>query len=119
MAKNMAKFTLSEKRFEVSNFSKQNCPVSHKRSLRKSQHDGSDIIIGKKMAPAQRSKLIIGLGVAFTTTFVLYTAVYLPFYSPMIEDLKKAGVQNRPSSGGPKSVWANMDREIKDKKDGH
>lgn len=71
------------------------------------------------MAPAQRSKLIIGLGVAFTTTFVLYTAVYLPFYSPMIEDLKKAGVQNRPSSGGPKSVWANMDREIKDKKDSH
>jgi len=66
------------------------------------------------MSPAQKSKTILAAGVVFTTAFVMYTTVYLPFYSPEIDELKSKGAQQPRQNS--KSMWANMDREIKDHK---
>ena len=62
-----------------------------------------------------RNKVILAAGVVVATAFVSYTTIYLPFYSPEMEELKKKGVQNRSSTS--KSMWVNLDKEIKDTKE--
>jgi hypothetical protein len=59
----------------------------------------------------------IVVGVLFTAAVAGYTTIYLPFYSTDIEDLRKKASQRPPSA--PRSVWGNLDREIKDKREGH
>jgi dipeptidase len=54
-------------------------------------------------------------GVLFTAAVAGYVTIYLPFYSTDIEDLRKKA-QSRPAAP-PKSMWGNMDKEIKGKRD--
>lgn len=58
--------------------------------------------------------LKIVAGVVFTACVAGYVTVYLPFYSMDLEDLQRKAAARGPSQ--PKSVWANLDREIKENK---
>ena len=68
------------------------------------------------MSPAVNNKRLVVAGVVLTASVALYVTVYLPFYSQDIVELRKKA-QNRPTSGNSKSVWANLDKEIKNNKD--
>ena len=64
--------------------------------------------------PAGNQRVLAG-GIVFTAAVAIYTTVYLPFYSTDIEELRKKA-NNRPPSA-PRSMWGNLDREIKERKE--
>lgn len=61
------------------------------------------------------NKAHIVAGLLFTAAVAGYVTIYLPFYSVDMEELRKRAA-NRPANPS-KSVWGNMDREIKSRKD--